>query len=54
MGLGAVVSSTTIEVVLPIYNGVSYLQAQLASIDAQSLRPTRVLLRDYGSRDGTH
>lgn len=54
MGLGAVVSSTTIEVVLPIYNGVSYLQAQLASIDAQSLRPTRVLLRDDGSRDGTH
>ena len=42
-----------IEVVLPTYNGVSYLEAQLASIHAQILRPTRVLLRDDGSSDGT-
>jgi hypothetical protein len=42
-----------IEVVLPTYNGVSYLEAQLASIHAQTLRPTRVLLRDDGSSDGT-
>ena len=53
MGLGAVVSATAIEVVLPTYNGEPYLEAQLASIDAQTLRPSRVLLRDDGSSDGT-
>lgn len=53
MGLGPVVTSAIIEVVLPTYNGVNYLVAQLASIDAQSLRPARVLLRDDGSSDGT-
>ena len=53
MGLGAVVTSALIEVVLPTYNGAPYLEAQLASIDAQSLRPSRVLLRDDGSNDGT-
>ena len=39
--------------VLPTYNGAPYLEAQLASIHAQILRPTRVLLRDDGSSDGT-
>ena len=53
MGLGPVVSATAIEVVLPTYNGVAYLEAQLASINAQTLRPERVLLRDDGSSDGT-
>ena len=53
MGLGPVVSATAIEVVLPTYNGEPYLEAQLASIDAQTLRPSRVLLRDDGSSDGT-
>ncbi len=42
-----------IEVVLPTYNGASYLEAQIASIHAQTLRPERVLLRDDGSTDGT-
>lgn len=42
-----------IEVMLPTYNGAPYLEAQLASIHAQTLRPTRVLLRDDGSCDGT-
>lgn len=51
--MGPVVTSAIIEVVLPTYNGVNYLEAQLASIDAQSLRPARVLLRDDGSSDGT-
>jgi len=45
--------SALIEVVLPTYNGAFYLEAQLASIHAQTLRPTRVLLRDDGSSDGT-
>jgi len=53
MGLGPVVSAAAIEVVLPTYNGVAYVEAQLASIHAQTLRPERVLLRDDGSRDGT-
>jgi hypothetical protein len=53
MGLGPVVSAAAIEVVLPTYNGAPYLEAQLASISAQTLRPERVLLRDDGSRDGT-
>jgi hypothetical protein len=54
MGLGTVVTSATaIEVVLPTYNGAVYLEEQLASIDAQSQRPSRVLLRDDGSSDGT-
>ncbi len=39
--------------VLPTYNGAPYLEAQLASIHSQSLRPIRVLLRDDGSIDGT-
>jgi hypothetical protein len=42
-----------IDVVLPAYNGIAYLEAQLASIHAQTLRPMRVLLRDDGSSDGT-
>ena len=49
MGLGFVV----IEVVLPTYNGAAFLEAQLASIDAQTLRPQRVIIRDDGSQDGT-
>ena len=53
MGLGAVVSAAAIEVVLPTYNGAPYLEAQLASISAQTHRPERVLLRDDGSSDGT-
>ena len=43
----------SIEVVLPTYNGVAYLEQQLISIDQQSLRPSRVLVRDDGSIDGT-
>ena len=42
-----------IEVVLPAYNGVSYIQEQIASIYHQTLRPQRVLVRDDGSTDGT-
>ena len=49
MGLGTLV----IEVVLPTYNGAAYLREQIASIDQQTLRPQRVLLRDDGSSDGT-
>jgi glycosyltransferase involved in cell wall biosynthesis len=53
MGLGSVVRVGSIEVVLPTYNGVLYLETQIASIYNQTLRPERVLLRDDGSSDGT-
>lgn len=42
-----------IEVVLPTFNGAAYLEQQVASIDAQTLRPLRLLIRDDGSSDGT-
>ena len=51
--MGSVVSVAPIEVVLPTYNGVLYLEAQITSIYNQTLRPERVLLRDDGSSDGT-
>lgn len=51
--MGGVVSLARIEVVLPTYNGAAYLEAQLASIHAQTFRPERVLLRDDGSSDTT-
>ena len=47
------VISASIEVVIPTFNGVSYLEAQLASIYEQTLQPERVLIRDDGSTDGT-
>lgn len=53
MGLGFVVRVGPIEVVLPTYNGVSYLGSQISSIYQQTLRPKRVLMRDDGSTDGT-
>ncbi len=51
--MGALVTQPRLEVVLPTYNGALYLEAQLASIHAQSLRPERIFLRDDGSTDGT-
>ena len=54
MGVGVVVTAAArIDVVLPTFNGIKYLEAQLASIAAQSVPPTRVLLRDDGSSDGS-
>ena len=49
VGLDALV----IEVVLPTYNGAAYLRQQVASIDQQTLRPQRLIIRDDGSTDGT-
>jgi glycosyltransferase involved in cell wall biosynthesis len=53
VGLGLVVKDPAIEVVLPTFNGAPYLEQQVASIDAQTLRPLRLLVRDDGSSDGT-
>jgi glycosyltransferase involved in cell wall biosynthesis len=51
--LGLVVKDPAIEVVLPTFNGAPYLEQQVASIDEQTLRPQRLLVRDDGSSDGT-
>ena len=47
------VETNFLEVVLPTYNGVLYLEDQLASIFGQRFCPDRVLIRDDGSSDGT-
>jgi len=38
---------------LPTFNGVHFLKEQIDSIDRQTLRPCRLLIRDDGSSDGT-
>ncbi|MDP6171917.1 MAG: glycosyltransferase [Prochlorococcaceae cyanobacterium ETNP2_MAG_10] len=43
----------TLEVVMATFNGAAYLQQQLISIEAQTWRPDRLLVRDDGSSDGT-
>ena len=53
MGLESVVETNFLEVILPTYNGVLYLEDQLASIFGQRLCPDQVLIRDDGSSDGT-
>ena len=53
MGLGTVVISPLIEVVMPTYNGVLFIEEQISSIFQQTLRPYRLLVRDDGSTDGT-
>ena len=53
VGLGALVIANFLEVILPTYNGVLYLEDQLASIFGQRLCPDQVLIRDDGSSDGT-
>ena len=53
MGLGAVVISPLIEVVMPTYNGVLFIEEQISSIFQQTLQLYRLLVRDDGSTDGT-
>ena len=47
------VISPWIEVVMPTYNGVRFLEEQVASIYTQTLQPKRLIIRDDGSSDGT-
>ena len=52
MGPAALVTPN-VDVVLATWNGAPYLEQQLKSLERQSLRPTRVLVHDDGSTDGT-
>ena len=42
-----------LEVVLATWNGAAFLEQQLRSLEQQTLRPSRVLVHDDGSSDGT-
>ena len=42
-----------IDVLLPVYNGVKYLEEQVDSIFQQTLKPDRLLIRDDQSMDGS-
>ncbi len=53
MGVCLVVTTPLIEVVMPTYNGVEFLEEQVQSIYYQTLRPKRLIVRDDGSTDGT-
>ena len=43
----------TIDVLLPVKNGIDYLAASLDSICMQTFRDWRVLVLDHGSTDGS-
>ena len=45
------VTSSEIEVILPVYNGARFLEEQVDSIFAQTVRPIRLIIRDDGSSD---
>ena len=47
------VSTYWIEVVMPTYNGIEFLEQQIASIYNQTLRPSKLIIRDDCSTDGT-
>ncbi|MBO9688663.1 MAG: glycosyltransferase [Mitsuaria chitosanitabida] len=44
---------TAIDILLPVYNGTRFLEAQLDSLLAQTHRSWRCLMRDDGSSDGS-
>lgn len=45
------VTALDIEVILPVFNGSRFLEEQVASIYTQTLRPSRLIVRDDGSND---
>ena len=47
------VNNPIIEVVMPTFNGIDFLEDQIRSIYNQTLRPKRLIVRDDGSTDGT-
>jgi glycosyltransferase involved in cell wall biosynthesis len=46
-------SAATVDILLSTYNGAAYLEQQLASLEAQTFRDWRLVVRDDGSSDGT-
>jgi len=47
------VSDATISVIMPVYNGRSYLEASVRSAAFQTLPPVEILIVDDGSADGS-
>ena len=47
------VTKKNIELVMPTYNGAHFVEEQITSIFNQSIRPSRLLVRDDCSTDGT-
>ena len=52
-GGGLMVNNEIIEVVMPTYNCANFVEEQIDSIYRQTLRPSRLLVRDDNSNDGT-
>jgi glycosyltransferase involved in cell wall biosynthesis len=44
----------SISVIIPVYNGQSFLRSTLESVWAQVLQPSEIILIDDGSVDGSH
>ncbi len=42
-----------IDVIIPVFNGASYLEQAVCSAAAQTLRPARIIIADDGSEDAT-
>ena len=53
VGVDFMVNNEFIEVVMPTYNGANFVEEQIDSIYRQTLRPSRLLVRDDNSHDGT-
>jgi glycosyltransferase involved in cell wall biosynthesis len=43
----------SISVIMPVYNGRSYLEASIGSVAIQTLQPTEIIIVDDGSSDGS-
>jgi glycosyltransferase involved in cell wall biosynthesis len=46
-------SEPEIDVIIPVFNGASYLEQAVRSAAAQTLRPARIIIADDGSQDET-
>lgn len=53
MGADVMVTKKNIEVVMPTYNGAHFVEEQISSIFNQTIRPSRLLVRDDCSTDKT-
>lgn len=42
-----------IDLLLPIYNGANYIEEQIASLEAQTFKDFRIIIRDDGSTDNS-